>query len=186
MAFLVCFLAFFSFLEVTVVLEIENMESGELILSITADMLQHSSHSSAEEETFRAIDYCIQHAMPNLKYCPPTNSLEIFFRRDYQISLNALSAGGTMGYHEAEYTKGPMIKYIITTHCCLCLCALSIIHHKYCKFSCSNINITGSSNILMVAFETAILLTIYKCQTMYFDRILFSFLLWFSFFRYLI
>lgn len=50
---------FFSFLEVTVVLEIENMEFGELILSITADMLQHSSHSSVEEETFRAIDYCI-------------------------------------------------------------------------------------------------------------------------------
>lgn len=123
MAFWVWFFAFLVFWKSLLSQKLRMWSFGELILSITADMLQHSPHSSAEEETFRTVDYCIQHAVLNLKYhTPPTNSLEIFFRRDYQISLNVLSAGGTMEYHEVEYTKGPMIKYITTTHYCLFMC----------------------------------------------------------------
>lgn len=132
MAFLVCFFAFLVFWKSLLSQKLRMQSFGELLLSITADMLQHSPHSSAEEETFRTIDCCIQHVVLNVKYHPPTNSLEICFQRDYQMffALEVQWSTTRLSILKAQRLSTLQILTIV------CLCALSVIHHKFCKFCC--------------------------------------------------
>lgn len=84
--FLFCFLlfVFFSTFWRTMFswrLRIDNF--GEFIVSINTNTFEHSSYCALEKEAFIAIYNCIETAMLSYLWThTPTDSLEIFFKRD--------------------------------------------------------------------------------------------------------